>query len=104
MNKDDLIAFQMEIEEPYEKQIEKLKEELQTERKRVAAYKTLVVGLEQSISFYSRELENAKEAVRQLQSEREANEILTNENELLRKQLDELRSQEVGAGQYICLP
>ena len=93
MNADDLERFRLEIEEPYEKQIENLKERLQTELKRCASYKMLVAALEKERHHFFMEATKAQESRREFQSEMEANEILTNENEQLREKIDELKRE-----------
>lgn len=74
-------------------ELERVKAELLEERKRVSAYKNLVESLEKSRNFYMLQHDWAKEAALQIESERKANELLTNEVEAIHRLVEELRSE-----------
>lgn len=77
-------------------EISELKEGLATELKRVSSYKTLVNSLEGQVSHYSQKDYSLSEArlnglEQSLNSEREMNEVLTNEITQLTAQVNQLR-------------
>lgn len=81
-------------------EIEQLREELRAEKLRVSALRTLVASLEKQreslerdLGFFRIENDWRKDAATLIESEREANEILTNEIESLQQTILELRSE-----------
>jgi len=70
-------------------EIKALRAELATERKRQSAMRTLITSLESTISLYRDWQAKADEAVRTLDSEREANATLTAEIAQLRELIEQ---------------
>jgi len=60
-------------------EIDRLRAELSTERKRQSAMRTLITSLENTLSHYRSKQDEADEAIRTLDSERAANAALTAE-------------------------
>ena len=78
--------------------IEQLREELKAERLRVSALRTLVTSLEKERDYYLKQYDSLVRSklelrAETLESERKANEFLTNEVERLENVIRELRSR-----------
>ena len=71
----------------HQAELRRLDAENQQLRAKCNSYQNLVAALEGQRSVLQRDLQNRREAVTTLQSEREANAILTAENDQLRAQL-----------------
>lgn len=79
-------------------ELEQLREDLKAERLRVASLRTLVASLEKQRDFFQKELDKLVRSKLEfkadtLDSERRANEILTNEVERLENANAELRAR-----------
>ena len=74
-------------------QIERLTAELAESKKQIGSYKTLTKALEEQVSHHRRLSERYQESIKTMQSERDANAILTAELAERQKDRDELITQ-----------
>jgi hypothetical protein len=73
--------------------IAKLEEEIKTLKTQNRAYKTLQESMDKTRAYYSKQAQDVTGAIKTLDSERDMNSVLTEENDILRSQIQEYKQK-----------